>query len=98
MYQDNEYVLRVKRIIVHKIIRSFRIVARGIIFILFTLIGTGILIGLFAFAAEYFYSINMGTLGAIFTIGIFAVFLVACIYLIVRGVRWIILLFSQKEA
>ena len=98
MNQDNEYVLSVKRIIVHKTIRSFRIAARGIIFILFMLIGTGILIGLFAFAAEYFYSKNMGTLGAIFTIGIFIVFFVACIYLIIRGVRWIILFVSQKEA
>ncbi len=86
-----------KRIIVHKTIRSFRIATKGILFILFTLIGAGILMALLAVAAEYFYSKDMGTLGTIFTVGIFIVFIGAFIYLIVRGIRWVIRMVSKKK-
>ena len=86
-----------KRIIVHKTIRSFRIATKGIQFILFTLIGAGILMTLLAFAAEYFYSKDMVTLGTIFTVGIFIVFFGACIYLIIRGIGWVILSVSKNK-
>jgi len=87
----------VKRIIVHKTIRSFRTATKGILFILFTLIGAGILIVLLGVAAKYFYSKDMGTLGTIFTVGGFIVFIGAFIYLIVLGIRWVIHLVSKKR-
>ena len=86
-----------KRIIGHKTIISFRIATKGILFILFTLIGAGILMALLAVAAEYFYSKDMGTLGAIFTVGIFTVFIGAFIYLIACGINWVICLVSKKR-
>ena len=86
-----------KRIIVHKTIRSFRIAAKGILFILFTLIGAGILIALLGVAAKCFYSKDLWILGAIFTVGVLIVFFGEFIYLIERGIICIIRLVSKKK-